>query len=315
MNKRIVSIIFAVFFVTFLFLGLFSCIPKKGVDRLEISDADDLATKSADLRPYLSDVKHQGARNTCSVFAATALMEFLIRSELDIPIDLSEQYNYWASRKYTLNAHNDYIRDTYKEIDGLAGYLAVDAYKYGSMLESEWEYESHNWMQTGNEKCKYIDEKPVMECFTGSLPEDAEILPYRIRPVFIEREDIGRYIIEHQKPVVFNILWYMEAVDHTTGRISMPDESQIEAGGDGHVILLVGYDGDKREFVFRNSWGDEWGDDGYGIIPEEYILKHYEASIFEPISSYDEEVQELLKYASKGAAGDLIIKNDNSLQE
>lgn len=256
-----------------------------------------------DLRPLMSEVKHQGQRDTCSVFAATALMEYLIKAELDIEIELSEQYNYWAAKEYSLS--NDYLKSAYEGIDGLAGYLAIDAYRFGSMLESEWEYEKQNWLQTGNEKCIIKDEIPSKECFTGIPPEGAQLLPYRIEPIFIEREDIARFILENKKPVVFNIMWYFDAIDHESGKMQMPEGEQE---GGGHVILLVGYDADGRTFIFRNSWGKEWGDNGYGTIPEDYILNHYEASIFEPIDQYDQEIQELLIKSSKGASGKLLIQ-------
>ncbi len=51
-----------------------------------------------DLRPQMPPlVESQGNRNTCSVFAATALMEFLIRAKTGRNMNLSEAYNYWAA--------------------------------------------------------------------------------------------------------------------------------------------------------------------------------------------------------------------------
>lgn len=262
-------------------------------------------TSIVDLRPLMSEVKHQGERNTCSVFAATALMEYLIKAEHGIDLDLSEQYNYWAAKKYSL--HNDYLKSIYEGIDGLAGYLAVDAYRYGSMLESDWPYETQNWLQTGNDKCININGIPSKECFTGILPENAQILPYRIEPVFIERTYIAQYIMENRKPVVFNIMWYFDSMDHDSGSMKMPEDDTQEGGG--HVVLLVGYDKKNRQFFFRNSWGNEWGDNGYGTIPEHYIKTHYEAAQFEPFDQYDPEAQELLINASKGVSGYLVPIN------
>lgn len=42
----------------------------------------------------------------------------------------------------------------------------------------------------------------------------------------------------------------------------------------GHAVLLVGYDdraGGLGAFIFRNSWGDQWGESGYGTLPYRYV--------------------------------------------
>lgn len=44
----------------------------------------------------------------------------------------------------------------------------------------------------------------------------------------------------------------------------------------GHEVLLVGYEDDPAEkgggrFIVRNSWGEEWGDGGYGTVSYAYV--------------------------------------------
>lgn len=34
----------------------------------------------------------------------------------------------------------------------------------------------------------------------------------------------------------------------------------------GHAISIVGYDDVKRAFIIRNSWGEEWGEKGFGYV-------------------------------------------------
>ncbi len=44
----------------------------------------------------------------------------------------------------------------------------------------------------------------------------------------------------------------------------------------GHVILLVGYNSQKKRFIYRNRGGKGWGNNGYGKIKEQYIVDHCE---------------------------------------
>ena len=47
-----------------------------------------------------------------------------------------------------------------------------------------------------------------------------------------------------------------------------------------HGILLIGYDDSKKCFKFINSWGTEWGDNGYGYLPYEYVTQGYVTNPF-----------------------------------
>lgn len=53
-----------------------------------------------------------------------------------------------------------------------------------------------------------------------------------------------------------------------TGVVPMPGQHEQSIGG--HAVLLVGYDDAKALWVFRNSWGRNWGDGGYGYLPYGY---------------------------------------------
>ncbi|MCP4145639.1 MAG: C1 family peptidase [bacterium] len=249
-----------------------------------------------DLREDSLTVKHQGKRNTCSVFAATALIEYLIWDKYGKVVDMSESYNYWAAKKYALT--NTYLKEGYLSIDGLAGYLAVEAYKYGSMDESNWAYENENWLTSNDERCKSSNGKYSMECFTGVPPENAKKTEYLAQPVYIDREDIGQYILKEKKPVAMNIFWHFDAVDEK-GQFRLPTSEEVKKGG--HVILLIGYNSETKTFIFKNSWGTDWGQDGYGTIPEEYIINYYELSETFPYGidvSADEKTE-----AIKGSMG------------
>ncbi|HNW36529.1 MAG TPA: hypothetical protein PKM25_16445, partial [Candidatus Ozemobacteraceae bacterium] len=155
-----------------------------------------------DLSGTMTPVKHQGDRNTCNAFAATALMEFLLKEQTGSDIDLSEAFTYFLGKTRALTT--PYTKKAYSADDGLAGFLAVKAFEYGCMAESEWPYESQNWFQKKDPRCTFTNGKPDLVCFIGNPPQDAKELPYRITPIFIEPANFGSFLLKNKKPIVYN---------------------------------------------------------------------------------------------------------------
>ena len=54
-----------------------------------------------------------------------------------------------------------------------------------------------------------------------------------------------------------------------TGAAQMPTPRERVVGG--HAVLGVGYDDAKKRFIVRNSWGVNWGLDGYFTMPFAYL--------------------------------------------
>ncbi|OFZ37235.1 MAG: hypothetical protein A2504_01020 [Bdellovibrionales bacterium RIFOXYD12_FULL_39_22] len=255
------------------------------------------------LREQMPNIKGQGNRGTCSVFAATSIMEFLVQQYEGRYINLSEEYNYWVAKKYTLI---NPLLETYKGVDALAGYLAMEGYTYGSVSELDFPYHYQNRFQSNDPLCIKAEDSYVNECFTFEPPENIPLLPYKLKIQYISREEIGNFILAQKRPALINIKWCYDAVDKVTGIIRMPTEADLKNCG-GHVITLVGFDSEKKEFIFRNSWGEEWGDHGYGYIPEQYIIDYCETcSRIRHLNDYSENEQELYLKASKGISGELI---------
>ncbi|CAF1293883.1 unnamed protein product [Adineta steineri] len=56
------------------------------------------------------------------------------------------------------------------------------------------------------------------------------------------------------------------------GIVPMPTSDEIGSSKNApHAVVLVGYSDRSKAFIVRNSWGSDWGDDGYCYIPYDYI--------------------------------------------
>jgi C1A family cysteine protease len=74
-------------------------------------------------------------------------------------------------------------------------------------------------------------------------------------------------------PFVFGFTAYesfeSEAVAKT-GKLNMPKKNEQVVGG--HAVMAVGYDNKSSRFIIRNSWGSQWGINGYFTMPYDYLL-------------------------------------------
>lgn len=61
-----------------------------------------------------------------------------------------------------------------------------------------------------------------------------------------------------------------------TGIISMPGPKDTIFGY--HAVCIVGYDDDKHWWIVRNSWGTQFGDNGYYYLPYELMVMCYAMS-------------------------------------
>jgi C1A family cysteine protease len=108
--------------------------------------------------------------------------------------------------------------------------------------------------------------KPRQECYDQAAGR--KIGQYLSVP---QQIDQMRSCLASGDPFIFGFTVYesfeSDAVART-GVVPMPGRGESVLGG--HDVLIVGYDDAARRFKFRNSWGPQWGQGGYGTIPYEY---------------------------------------------
>lgn len=206
------------------------------------------APPAVDLRPGFEQfqVFDQGRLGSCvanSVSAAIAFGEMKASNQQRpaiVPARLGIYY-------YARQLEGTVMSDSGAEIrDG----LKVVA-KRGYVDESKWPYDIKTFT-------KEVDPIP--------LRSTERVLTYhRVRLVASQM----MLCLAAGFPFVFGISVYSSFMDATDGVIPLPSPSETLEGG--HALLCVGYDVNAKVFRFRNSWGEGWGDRGYGTIPFVYL--------------------------------------------
>lgn len=124
-----------------------------------------------------------------------------------------------------------------------------------------------------------------------------EVWPYELRHLYTKPSDVAYDSAKHYHtyqhlwldndlthlkdclasgyPFLFGISVYESfesASTRASGVVPMPAEGEKKLGG--HAVLAVGYDDAKQQFIFRNSYGADWGESGYGYMPYEFVTKY-----------------------------------------
>lgn len=132
------------------------------------------------------------------------------------------------------------------------------------------------------------DEEP--SAFVYSYGQNFQaLIYYRLDPLGTSGNDALSSIKKHicaGFPVMMGFTCYTSlfaSETSQTGKIPFPGPTESVIGG--HAVLIVGYDDNKEienpldnsttkgALIVKNSWSTDWGDNGYGYIPYEYVKR------------------------------------------
>ena len=208
-----------------------------------------------DLRENCSPVEDQGNLGSCTAQAVAGLVEYLERWAKSEYIDVSRLFLYKVTRKlYNLEGDTGaYLRGTMKALR-----------LFGACPESYYPYD-----------IKRFDDEPPAFCYAFAQNYQG-LVYYRLDSSDVSREDVllrARSLLAKGVPFVFGFSVYSsieQEIVTRTGEIPYPSSGDKLLGG--HAVMAVGYDSSEKVFLIRNSWGNSWGDGGYGALPDEYFL-------------------------------------------
>lgn len=213
----------------------------------ELPDNIDLRPRQATPRVF-----DQGQLGSCTANAANAVVQYVEHKANDPDWDrLSRLYTYWYSREKIGTTGEDSgaeIRDTFKVLA-----------ERGSPREVFWPYEID----------RFADKPPALDYRAGQH----RLIEYRA--IQDGSESSMQSCLAEGFPFTYGF-----AVYDTFWDIG-PDGTWAGTRGsiDGyHAVCAWGFDFRAGAFGFanggwiiRNSWGLDWGDDGYFYVPRSYM--------------------------------------------
>lgn len=214
-------------------------------------------------------IKNQGRIGSCTAHAGVAIMEYYIKKRTGTNYNLSELYLYYVTR-FLLGWENRdsgaYLRKTMEALT-----------RFGVPEEKFWVYDTKKWnVAPGN--------------LVSELANDYNAVRYmRIDSINKKPEDVLQSIksmLNRKFPIMFGFTCYKNALQNAakSGNIQFPSNQDKKIGG--HAVVIIAYDdqhiikdsngiSNSGAVKIRNSWGTNWGNNGYGWLSYDYILKKY----------------------------------------
>lgn len=204
---------------------------------------------AVDLSKKCSNIENQQNLGSCTAQMLAGIVEYNNIKWADKPSrkQVSRLFEYYATRLIDGTTEEDsgaYIRDAIKA-----------AAKYGCIWESKWKYDIS----------KFAVNPP--QVVWNEAAQHKIVSYFRIEDGDIETM---KQTLASGYLIGFGFVVYDNMMNYIKGDIlSKPDTNASMLGG--HAVVLVGYDDSKNAFKVRNSWGKEWGDNGYFWIAYDYV--------------------------------------------
>ena len=233
-------------------------VPEKGdrVDPQPLPPAlANIAEKDAvDLRKYCTPIGDQGQTSRCSAFAWTHATEMsrniLTPDSKDASTRLSPNFTMLEFQR--MQGDERGYQYAYQGGDGTVG--GPDP---GRVLTEHGTCRQELWP----------DDRPAPLQREPQLEADAERYRLEAVPLPIALDDVKK-VLSSGCPV--HVSMNTGAGFSDVGRDGRFDAAEAPSGRHGrHAMLIVGYTGNF--FTLKNSWGTDWGDQGYCYVPKNVL--------------------------------------------
>lgn len=191
---------------------------------------------------FVTPIKDQGGCGTCVAFAVNAEIESMALIEKGLELSLSEA---------DLAFNGSHAADCSGWEQGLA---LADAKSTGVVSEKRLPYDSvflptdDSWLSPPSR-----EEVPDKADFAVRVNSFSNIYSVADRKSYLT----------HVGPLTCGITAYSDLPYYSSG-VYAPTGTAVGIGG--HCILIIGYSEANQCWLFKNSWGTNWGQNGFGAI-------------------------------------------------
>ncbi|MGE7988566.1 C1 family peptidase [Lysinibacillus fusiformis] len=223
--------------------------------------------KQMDYTDQMTPVRNQEVDGTCVGFSVVSVKEFLERKELGD--------GGWKtlSPRYLFN-ECDKI-DSFPTCPPSGQGRGTSILAAMKVLFDKGVCEERFWPYIGCNPCQ--DNSCNLGSPKDGADENAE--KYKIKAYAkLENVLIMKRSIAVNGPCVIGLRvynnWFTDEVKNS-GKIPLPPNGADSIGIGGHALCVVGYDDDIKMFKIKNSWGEKWGEKGYGYVPYDYMDREW----------------------------------------
>lgn len=199
---------------------------------------------------WVTPIRNQGECGSCWAFGAIAAVETIYNYQNNDPtldIDLSEQYMVSCGMKHYSNSLNGCCGG---HMSATLDFLRTR----GTVEESYFTYQGVDADGRDIYDCGGLGTHTPVKCKRVDAPK------YKIKTYnrILDTESI-KNAIHNYGPVVAGFDVYADFFDYSEGIY----EKQSDKYCGGHIVAIVGYDNTESCWICKNSWGTEWGENGY----------------------------------------------------
>lgn len=205
--------------------------------------------KHVDLRANFTEIKSQGQQGACLAFTLSSVMEYMVNVAKQEYADFSEAFLYYEARRKA--------GDEGRDIGSYYSYALQTLQNEGICSENYMPYNQYDYLSM-----------PSSMAYNNAIQNRIS----DVRSLDFENIESLKSALYNGYPVAISVNLYSSFGNGNGGVIPMPKSRETSYGAHGsHAMVIVGYDDDEQWFIVRNSWGTNFGDNGYCYMPYAYI--------------------------------------------